>query len=114
LIRVLSKKTDPDEEELELIDSGAEDIEAYEDEGNKKYLIYTDPTATSQVSKNITQSGFEVESMQIMFKPTIETKINDRELAEKVLNFSEKLEDHDDIQSVSSNFDISDEVGKSL
>jgi YebC/PmpR family DNA-binding regulatory protein len=114
LIRVVSKKNDPDEEELELIDSGAEDLESYEDEGVKKYLIYTDPTETSQVSKNITQSGFEVESMQIMFKPTIETKINDRELAERVLNFSEKLEDHDDIQSVSSNFDISDEIGKNL
>lgn len=114
LIRVISKKNDPDEEELELIDSGAEDLESFEDEGVKKYLIYTDPTATSQVSKNITQLGFEVESMQIMFKPTIETKINDRDLAEKVLNFSEKLEDHDDIQSVSSNFNIADEIASQL
>lgn len=113
LLHVKSKGQDPDEEELALIDAGAEDIEAI-DENGKKYLIYTEPTDTAQVSKNITQSGFEVLSMEIMYKPTITTEIKDKETAEKVLHFSERLEDHDDIQMVSSNFDISDEIASIL
>ncbi len=114
LIRVRSKGNDPEEEELELIDTGAEDLEPLESDEEKKYLIYTDPVMTAQVSKNITQSGFDVESMEIMYRPTITTKITDKETAEKVLNFSEKLEDHDDIQTVSSNFDIADEIASQL
>jgi transcriptional/translational regulatory protein YebC/TACO1 len=114
LIHVKSKGGAVEDEELDLIDTGAEDFEAVEAENGQKYLIYTDPLLTSQVSKNITQLGFEVESMEITYKPTITMEIKDPETAEKVLNFSEKLEDHDDIQTVSSNFDISDEVGKSL
>jgi YebC/PmpR family DNA-binding regulatory protein len=114
LIHAKSKGGSQEDEELELIDTGADDIEAVESEEGRKYLIYTDPTTTSQVSKNITQYGFEVEKMEIMYKPTIITNITDKEVAEKVLNFVEKLEDNDDIQTVSSNFDISDEIAKTL
>lgn len=114
LIKLKSKNGDPDEEELELIDAGAEDLEAVQSDEGKSYLVYTAPTDTAQVSKKITQSGFEVENMEITYKPTITTKINDKETAEKILNFSEKLEEHDDIQTVSSNFDISDEIASQL
>lgn len=114
LIHAKSKGMPTEDEELELIDAGAEDIEEVTSDEGKKYLVYTEPTATAQVSKNITQYGFEVESMEIMYKPTTTTEITDRETAEKVLNFSEKLEEHDDIQTVSSNFDISDELAQSL
>jgi YebC/PmpR family DNA-binding regulatory protein len=114
LINVKSKGGNTEDEELELIDTGAEDLEVVDSEEAKKYLIYTEPGMTAQVSKNITQLGFEVESMEIMFRPTITSKITDKEVAEKVLNFSEKLADHDDIQTVSSNFDIADEIASQL
>lgn len=114
LIHIKSKGDSVDEEELALIDAGAEDIEEIDSSEGKKYLVYTEATQTSQLSKNITQLGFEVESMEIIYKPTITTEIKDQETAEKVLNFSEKLEDHDDIQSVSSNAEISDEIANNF
>ena len=36
--------------------------------------------------------------------------MDDLETARKVLKLMESLDDHDDIQSVSSNYDISDEL----
>lgn len=114
LVKVKSKGGSIDDEELELIDAGAEDLELLETEEGKKYLVYTAPTNTNQLSNKVTQSGFAVESAEIMYKPTTTVNISDRETAEKVLNFSDKLEDNDDIQSISSNFDISEEVAKNL
>lgn len=114
LVKVKSKGGSIDDEELELIDAGAEDLELLETEEGKKYLVYTSPTNTNQLSNKVTQYGFAVESAEIMYKPTTIVNITDKEIAEKVLNFSERLEDHDDIQSISSNFDISEEVAKTL
>ncbi len=104
-IRVQSKGGEVDEEELELIDTGAEDIENYED-GGVKYLVYTSPTDLNSVMQNIKSLGFEVESSELVFKPNILTEVTDKESAEKVLAFTEKLEDQDDVQKVHANFDI--------
>ncbi len=93
-----------DEEELELIDLGAEDIESFED--IQKYIVYTESTKVAEVSKNITHAGYEVESAQVVLKPTVLVEINDKETARKVIEFTQKLEEHDDIQKVYVNFDI--------
>ena len=37
-------------------------------------------------------------------------KVKDKETADKVFTFMEKLEDNDDVQKVYGNFDISDDV----
>ena len=42
-------------------------------------------------------------------KPLFEVKIEDRAAAEKVLRLIEQLDEHDDVQSVLANFDISEE-----
>ena len=41
-------------------------------------------------------------------------KVNDAEIAKKVLNLVEELEDNDDVQNVYTNFDISDEILKEI
>ena len=42
--------------------------------------------------------------------PTSTVDLNDPEAARKVLNLVERLDNHDDVQSVSSNFNIPDEA----
>jgi len=42
--------------------------------------------------------------------PKDRTAVHDAETAAKVLKLMEMLDDHDDVQKVSSNFDISDEI----
>lgn len=105
-IVVLSKGGNSDDELLELIDLGAEDVEDFEEEGVKKYLVYTQIPSLSELSNKIAQSGFKVESSEMINKPNILTQIDDKEKAEKVLNFIGLLEEQDDVQKVSANFDI--------
>lgn len=109
-VRVQGKGGSVEDDELELIDTGALDIENYIDEGKTKYLVYTEPTDLNKVTQNIKDLGFEVEESDLVFKANIQTTIGDKETAEKVIAFTERLEDHDDVQKVHSNFDIPEDL----
>ena len=95
-----------DEEMLKLIDLGAEDVEDYLEEQEEKYLVYTKSPHLKAMSNKITQAGYQVESAELVMKPTIVTEIKDQETAKKVMEFAEKLENMDDIQKVYANFEI--------
>ncbi len=102
-IKVKSKK-EKEEDMLTLIDLGAEDVEDYLEDNIQKYLVYTEGNKIAEVSTKITQSGFEIESAEIVMKPNILQKIDDPELIKKVIEFAGKLEEMDDIQKVYDNF----------
>lgn len=106
-IRIKSRGEEKDIELLELIDLGAEDVEEFED-GGQKYLVYVSVSELVNVSNKITQSGFQVESSEVVFKPNILTEVSGEEEIKKLLEFTEKLEDHEDVQKVFANFDIKD------
>lgn len=93
-------------EELELIDLGVEDIESFLEDNIQKYLVYTEATKIAEVSIKVTQTGFTIESQQLVMIPNITTEIKDAETARKVMAFAEKLEDNDDVQKVYANADI--------
>ena len=95
-----------DEEMLELIDLGAEDIESFEENGIRCYLIYTEVSLLNGVSNKLTQAGYKVEQAEIVRKPNILVEIKDAQSAQKVLDFAQKLEESDDIQKVYANFEI--------
>lgn len=105
-IKVKSQGKDEVEEELELVDTGVEDIESHNEDGILKYLIYTQPVNLNMVSQNIKNLGYEIEGAELVYKSNITTEITDKEIADKVITFTERLEDHDDVQRVSANFDI--------
>lgn len=105
-IIVESKGGEQDEEVLEIIDSGVEDVQNLEEEGSIKYLVYTDAAVLSQVGDNLSRQGFQVESIKAVMKPVILTKSSDPEITEKVIIFMQKLQDSDDILNVYTNFDI--------
>lgn len=112
-IRVKSKGGEKDEEMLELIDLGAEDVEDFvesfdsaQGQEMQMYLVYIESLELNTMGIKITQAGFEIESSEIIMKPNLTVDIHDKETAQKVLDFAEKLEDNDDIQKVYANFDI--------
>lgn len=105
-IKVRVKGGSKDDEELELIDLGAEDIEDFEEEGLQKYLVYVESPELFTMGNKITQSGFSVDSQEIVFKPNTTVEVKDPVLAEKVLHFAQILEDNDDIQKVFANFEL--------
>lgn len=109
-IRVIGGKKSKDEEMLELIDFGVKDVEEYLEDGMQRYLVYVQSPELNTMGNKITQAGFNIESSEIIYKPNITVEITDQETAEKVIAFAQKLEDHDDIQKVSANFDIPDNL----
>lgn len=110
-IHLQSQGQSAEDELLELMDSGAEDVEAIDDGG---YLATTQPTDLTSVSNKITQMGYPIEASDLTMVPNILVDIADLEVAKKAISLAEKFEDHDDVQKVYANFNFSAEVADSL
>lgn len=109
-IKVQSKGDNLEDEMLELIDLGSQDVEDYNENDIQKYLVYTEGLELNTMSNKITQAGYRVESQELVFKPTTLMHISDAETAKKILDFADKLEELDDVQKVYANFDIPEEL----
>ena len=108
-IVVKGKKGSSEDEILELIDLGADDVEDYLGEDNiQRYLVYTQGSELNTMGNKVTQAGFEIESQELIYKPNILVEIKDPETAKRVVEFTEKLEGYDDIQKVFANCDIAE------
>jgi YebC/PmpR family DNA-binding regulatory protein len=94
-----------DELMLEALEAGAEDIRV---DGNT-VTIYSDPTEFDQVRQGLEEKGFELNSKDIAMIPNNNVKL-EKSNAKKMLNLMEELEDHDDLQEIYANFDISNQI----
>lgn len=88
------------------LDAGAEDIKHEDD----TFLVTCPVDAFTSVAESLTAAGIEPESKQITRIPTNTVEVTDPEAAREVLSLVEELDDHDDVQSVSANFSITDEA----
>lgn len=84
-------------------------VEDIEDAG-EEVLVYTKPEDLALVRKGLMNQGLTVKVSEMTWKPIVLFTINDKFVAEKALNFVEKMEDLDDVQKVYANFDIPEEV----
>ncbi len=109
-IKVRSKEGSSEDEQLELIDCGAEDVEAFQEENMQTYLVYTEGVKLNEVSNKITQAGFKILTQNLIMKPISLQQIDDIEMAKKVIEFVDKLEEYDDIQKVYNNMDINEDI----
>jgi YebC/PmpR family DNA-binding regulatory protein len=98
-------KVDPDEVGLAAIDAGAEDVETDDD----TIEIYTSPADLEAVRKALEGAGVPVDSAEntMVAKQTVELDSNK---ARQALRLVELLEDLDDVQRVTANFDIPEDV----
>ena len=103
-IRVKGKGGSREDEMLELIDLGAEDVEDCQD--IQKYLVYTESSELNTMGNKITQAGYRVESQELTYKPNIFVPVSDPEEAKKVLDFADRLKGLDDVQKVYSNLKL--------
>lgn len=105
VITVDRKRFDEDTLMSAALEAGATDVS---DEG-EVWDVYTDPTALSTVSDALTKSGVATQSAEVLRVPKTYVKL-DGEDARKAIKLVEALEDLDDVQRVSANFDIPDEI----
>ena len=100
--------TDQTDEEtlMELaLEAGAEDIK----QDGDQFEVVCDPDHYSDLSQAFDDAGIECTTKQVTRIP--QTTIDlDADQARQVLNLMETLDDHDDVQGVSANFNIPDDV----
>jgi transcriptional/translational regulatory protein YebC/TACO1 len=87
------------------LEAGADDVKTSGDKFEitcevSDYQTVSDALATAEIEP-------EVKELALIPKDTVDLDVTS---AQKVLKLMEKLDDHDDVQSVSSNFNIPDEV----
>jgi YebC/PmpR family DNA-binding regulatory protein len=101
------KSTDLNEEQLlELaLEAGAEDLKNDDDICE----IYTDAADLETVKDVLVDKGLGIDSAAITMVPNASVPVDEKH-AEQILKLMDKLEDHDDIQNVYSDFDIPDEI----
>ena len=99
--------SEKDEEELlELVmDAGGDDLQTVDD----YYEITTSVESFESVRKAIENSGLKVQSAQLTRIPQNTVNVEEKN-CKSLLRLMDMLEDHDDIQKVYANFDITDEL----
>jgi YebC/PmpR family DNA-binding regulatory protein len=98
-----------DEFMLEIIDLGAEDVK----EEDEVIEIVTDPKDYTNVLEALKNQGIAIEHSELTFLPKNYVAVSG-ETAEKLIKLIQVLEDHDDVQNVHANFDISPEELEAL
>ncbi len=105
LIYVSKSETTEDRLMEVALEAGAEDIT---DEGDE-WSVRTTPSDFDKVKAGIEKAKIAVARAEVSKVPQSTVKIEGRD-AENMLKLAEALDDHDDVQRVSANFDIPDSV----
>jgi YebC/PmpR family DNA-binding regulatory protein len=85
------------------IDAGAEDVVS----GEGGHEIYTTSDSLREIAKALEVKFGEPRKAALVWKPQNTVPVND-EQGEKVLKLIESLNEHDDVQNVYANFEVSD------
>ncbi|MGV6840713.1 MAG: YebC/PmpR family DNA-binding transcriptional regulator [Planktomarina sp.] len=96
---------DEDTVMMAAIEAGAEDVES----DDETHVIFTADTDLNNVSTALEADLGEAESTKLIWKPQTTTEL-DLEGMQKLMKLIETLEDDDDVQRVTANFEASDEV----
>ncbi len=86
------------------LESGADDVKPVDG----AFELSCDPDVFEDVRKALEQAGITPESAELTMVPSATVTLEGRN-AERMMKLIEALEDHDDVQNVYSNFEISDE-----
>lgn len=102
----INKSGNVEDLELAAIDAGASD---FSDAGDM-VEVYTEPKLLDQVKNKLESAGFKVTSSTLALVPKNKTVITDPNLAKRVLNFLDAIDDYDDVTEVASTLDVPDEI----
>ena len=101
---VVSKSAKPEEELFDIaIEAGADDLRDNED----NFEIITSPENFDAVHAAVKSAGIEPQVAEVSMVPQNYVKLEGSN-AQQMLRLMEALEDHDDVQKVHANFDISE------
>jgi YebC/PmpR family DNA-binding regulatory protein len=106
VVRLPQSACDEDRLMEVTLEAGAEDVKLSGD----RWEVTCEPAAMAAVVDALGKAGLDVEANEIVRIPTNTVDVEDVDTARQVLTLMERLDDHDDVQSVSANFSIPDEA----
>jgi YebC/PmpR family DNA-binding regulatory protein len=86
-----------------ILEAGADDMQTDAEE----YIITTAPASFEPVKKALEDKGIVIENASLQMVPQNTVKVTGKE-AEQLIKLMEALEEHDDVQNVYANFEVSD------
>ncbi|ADE84649.1 YebC/PmpR family DNA-binding transcriptional regulator [Rhodobacter capsulatus] len=100
---------DADAVMMAALEAGADDVES-DEEG---HWIYCSVEALSEVSEALEKALGESTESKLIWKPQTTTEV-DLETAQKLMKLIDALEEDDDVQTVTHNFDVPEDVAAQL
>lgn len=88
-----------DEQELELIDLGASDI----DEDGEGWVVFCEREKTFEMKQKLLEMGYEVESAEVVMRPSTLVSLSEEAL-ERAAKLQEQLEELDDVTATWTNY----------
>jgi YebC/PmpR family DNA-binding regulatory protein len=102
VVLVDAESVDEDELTLAAAEGGADDIER----DGTVFQVSSAPESLSAVRDAIEAAGIDVQSAELTMIPKTTVEVAEEAVAKKLIRLIEELEDNDDVQDVSANFDI--------
>lgn len=92
------------------VELGADDIS----EEDEEYKVITSVENFQKIVEGLEKEGFKSSNAELTRLPQNNIEVTDEKTASQILKLLEKVEEHDDVQNVYSNFDISDDILQKL
>jgi YebC/PmpR family DNA-binding regulatory protein len=106
VVLVDAESVDEDELTLAAAEGGADDVEL----DGTVFQVSSAPDSLAAVREAIEAAGIEVQSAELTMIPKTTVEVAEEAAAKKLIRLIEELEDNDDVQDVSANFDIPDPI----
>jgi len=74
------------------------------------YEITCEPGAYEELKKTLQAKEIPTEVTEISMVPQNTVPVSDEQTASKIISLMEAIDDHDDVQNTSANFDIADDI----
>lgn len=88
------------------VEAGAEDVL----EEDEEYKVITNVEDFQSITEHLEKEEFNSLNAELTRLPENSIEVKDESTAKQILKLIDKLEEHDDVQNVYSNFDIPDDV----
>ena len=100
-----------DDNDFEKLFEAAINLDALDvTEEDGEYNVLTTVENFQNVVEGLEKEGFKSASAELSRIPQNTIEVTDEKTADQIMKLLDKLEEHDDVQNVYANFDISDEI----
>jgi len=106
VVLVDAKAVDEDELVLAAAEGGADDVER----DGSTFVVSSAPESLAAVRQAVEAAGIGIQSAELTMIPKTTVEVAEEVSARKLIRLIEALEENDDVQEVSANFDIPEQI----